>query len=225
MFLDPKTNELKGLEPDIAKCFAKELGVKCDIVQAEWDALIPGLLADKWDIIIANMNRLPSRAASVDFTLAYENYDGCCLAVRKSETKITGWNSLGKGVKIGTGRGNSAEAYAMKTWPDATFVPFASPQLAVQALIAGQLDVVIEDYTGMLGFQAQTPKIKLLETDNLRALNCTGFAVKPGNSRLLLWANIFLTNFKLSGDYAKVYHRWFPTVKVSEHPFEVIFDK
>ena len=61
MFLDPMTNELMGLEPDIAADFAEYLGVECEIVQMEWDALIPGLLADKCDIIIANMNRLPSR--------------------------------------------------------------------------------------------------------------------------------------------------------------------
>ena len=98
MYLDPLTNELMGLEPDIAADFAEYLGVECEIVQMEWDALIPGLLADKCDIIIANMNRLHSRAATVDFTLAFENFDGTCIAVRKDDYRIQVLDDLVDGI-------------------------------------------------------------------------------------------------------------------------------
>ena len=223
MYLDPDTNELMGLEPDIAKDFAEALGVECEIVQAEWDSLIPGLLADQWDIIIANMARLPSRAASVDFTLAYENYDGTCIAVRADEEKIVDWASMNdSSVKIGTGRGNSAEAYAIKVCPEAEIVPFASPQLGIQALIAGQVDAVVEDYTAMISFEAQNEgKIKLIQTDNLVNLQMTGFGVKPGNFRLWLWANIFLIQYKNSGDYAETWYKWFPEVPIAGTAFDV----
>lgn len=223
MYLDPDTNELMGLEPDIAADFAEALGVKCEIVQAEWDSLIPGLLADQWDIIIANMARLPSRAASVDFTLAYENYDGTCIAVRSDEERIVDWESMNdSSIKIGTGRGNSAEAYTIKVCPEAEIVPFASPQLGIQALIAGQIDAVVEDYTAMISFEKQNAgKIKLVGTDNLVNLQQTGFAVKPGNFRLWLWANIFLIQYKNSGNYAETWYKWFPEVPISGTSFDV----
>lgn len=222
MFLDPDTGELLGLEPDIAKAFARDLGVECEIVQAEWDALIPGLLADKWDIIIANMARRPSRAASVDFTLAYENYDGTCFAVRSDENNITSWDDFKDGIKVGTGRGNSAEAYTVMNYPDVEIVPFASPQFAMQALLAGQLDAVVEDYTGMVGYiEKFGDQIKLCETENLVNTVQTGFAVKPGNFRLWLWANIFLINFKNSGEHANLWYKWFPTVPIVESAFDI----
>lgn len=221
MYLDPMTNELMGLEPDIAADFASYLGVKLEIVQMEWDSLIPGLLADKCDIIIANMARLPSRATTVDFTLAYENYDGTCIAVRKEEQRIQGWSDLTSGVKVGTGRGNSAEAYTIKTCPQAEIVPFASPQLGVQALLAGQVDCVVEDYTAMISFEKQFEGIKLVATDQLVNRNTTGFAVKPGNFRLWLWANIFLISYKNSGDYANTWYKWFPDVPITGTAFDV----
>lgn len=221
MFLDPTTNELMGLEPDIAKAFAEKLGVECEIVQAEWDALIPGLLADKWDIIIANMARLPSRATSVDFTLAFENYDGSCIAVRADDDRIQGWSDLKAGIKVATGRGNAAEAYVMANYPDVEIVPFASPQLGIQALVAGQVDCVVEDYTAMINFQAQFEKIKLVATDELVNMLSTGFGVKPGNFRLWLWANIFLINFKQSGEYARTWYKWFPDVPITSNAFDV----
>jgi ABC-type amino acid transport substrate-binding protein len=221
MFIDPATNQLMGLEPDIAQAFAKKLGVKCEIVQAEWDALIPGLLADKWDIIIANMARLPSRAATVDFTLAFENYGAQTLAVRKDNTHIKGWNDLKKGVKVGTGRGNAAEAYVLANFPAVPIVPFASPQVAIQARVGGQDDVGTESYAAMISFEAANPRIKLIATNDLRAFITTGFAVKPGNFRLWLWANLFLIDFKNSGEYALLWKKWFPTIPVIENPFEV----
>lgn len=221
MFLDPMTNELMGLEPDIAADFAKYLGVECEIVQMEWDALIPGLLADKCDIIIANMARLPSRATTVDFTLAYENYDGTCIAVRKDDDRIQGWSDLTAGIKVGTGRGNSAEAYTIKTCPQAEIVPFASPQLGIQALLAGQVDCVVEDYTAMISFEEQFEGIRLVGTDNLVNCNTTGFAVKPGNFRLWLWANIFLISYKNSGDYAETWYKWFPEVPITGTAFDI----
>lgn len=221
MFLDPMTNELKGLEPDIAKDFAKMLGVKLQIVQAEWDALIPGLLADKWDIIIANMSRLPSRAASIDFTLAYENYDGTCFAVRADEKNIKSWDNFKGGIKVGTGRGNAAEAYVIANYPDVTIVPFASPQLAIQALVAGQVDAVAEDYCAMLNFEKKFDKIKLMETEHLVNLKSSGFGVKPGNFRLWLWANLFLIDYKGSGEYAKTWTKWFPEVPAKSTAFDI----
>lgn len=221
MYLDPLTNELMGLEPDIAADFAEYLGVECEIVQMEWDALIPGLLADKCDIIIANMNRLPSRAATVDFTLAFENFDGTCIAVRKDDDRIQGWDDLVAGIKVGTGRGNSAEAYVVANYPDVEIVPFASPQLGIQAMLAGQVDCVIEDYGGMIGYEKQFDNVKLVCTNDLRNMGTTGFAVKPGNFRLWLWANIFLINYKNSGDYATTYSKWFPELPVINSAFDV----
>jgi polar amino acid transport system substrate-binding protein len=221
MFLDPETNELKGLEPDTAAAFAKALGVELEIVQTEWDALIPSLIADKFDIIIANMGRLPSRAAVVDFTLAFENYDGTCIAVRKNEDKIKGWEDFKKGVKVGTGRGNVAEAYTKNTYPDIDMVPFASPQLAIQALVAGQVDCVVEDYTAMVSFAKEFDAIKLVATDPLVNVKMTGFAIKPGNFRLWLWANIFLIDFKNSGEHAKLWYKWFPDIPIVKAPFEI----
>lgn len=221
-FLDPKTGELVGFEADIAAEFAKTLGVKLELVPAEWDALIPGLLADKWDIIIANMARLPSRAVTVDFTLAFENAGYFAIAVRSNDDRFTKLADLNKkGIRLGTGRGNAAEKAAMEEAPNATIVPFASPQLAVQALIAGQVDAVPEDYEPLAGFAQHDRRIKVVGEKSYGYLMTTGFAVKPGNFRLWLWANLFLVDFKNSGGYLKLREKWYPGQTPPETAFEV----
>jgi ABC-type amino acid transport substrate-binding protein len=53
--------EYTGVEADLARRIAKELGVKPEFVITEWTTLIPGLKADRWDIIISSMAKSEER--------------------------------------------------------------------------------------------------------------------------------------------------------------------
>jgi len=210
-YYDPDTGEAVGLEVDIAKEFASDLGVKLELIGSEWDALIPGLLADKWDIVIANMCRLPSRAATVDFTLAYENIDGMAILVRADDDRFTAVSDLNQaGIKIGVNRGSAGHMCADKNAPAAEILPFQSASVAAMALQVGQLDAVVEDVTTMELYAREHPQLKVVGTSNLACPCWTGFAIQPGNFRLWLWANQFLIEFKVSGRYSILYEKWFP---------------
>ena len=68
MFRDPVTKEPKGLEVDIVNLLVKDLGVKAEIIDMEWKAIIPGLLAKKYDVVISGMSRTPKRNLAVSMT-------------------------------------------------------------------------------------------------------------------------------------------------------------
>lgn len=221
-FNDPKTGQLIGLEPDIAAEFAQALGVKLELVPSEWDALIPGLLSGKFDIIIANMARLPKRALVVDFTLAFENLDWSAVLVRSTETRIKKVEDLNKaGIKIGVNRGSAAHMCAEKNAPKATITAFANAQLAAMALQAGQLDAVVEDVTTMALYAKEHKQVKLTATDQILCGIRTGFAIKPGNFRLWNFSNMFLVTLKDSGKYAELYEKWFPGSKSIKACFDL----
>jgi ABC-type amino acid transport substrate-binding protein len=62
-----------GFDVQIAKYIAAELGMKLEIVAAEWEALIVGLNAGTFDGIIAGMSPTAEREEEVDFTDCYYN--------------------------------------------------------------------------------------------------------------------------------------------------------
>lgn len=50
-FHDPQTGELTGFDVDVAKAVAEQLGVEAKFFENEWDALFPGLQADRYQVV------------------------------------------------------------------------------------------------------------------------------------------------------------------------------
>ncbi len=73
--------EVVGFDIDIAKALCAEMKRKCELIQLEWDGLIPALKGRKIDAIIASMSATEERRKSIDFTDRY--YRIPARAVRK----------------------------------------------------------------------------------------------------------------------------------------------
>ncbi|MFB6348367.1 transporter substrate-binding domain-containing protein [Moraxella sp. ZJ142] len=71
-FNDTDANgNIVGFDVDVMNALCEEMNAKCEIVAQDWDGLIPGLLANKYDAIIAGMSVTPERQAQVDFSDSY----------------------------------------------------------------------------------------------------------------------------------------------------------
>lgn len=60
-----------GYDIDIASHVADELGLELVVRKIEWDGLIPALLSEEIDVIIAGMSPTPERAQTVSFSNEY----------------------------------------------------------------------------------------------------------------------------------------------------------
>ncbi|MGY4360335.1 ABC-type amino acid transport substrate-binding protein [Bradyrhizobium sp. i1.7.7] len=105
-FKDDK-GEIAGLDADLARLIAADMGVKLELVPVTGAARIPSLLSDKIDILIAGLGATPERAQQVMFSQPYavvnlgvygakaipaatgkkpDNLDGRSVAVAKGST-------------------------------------------------------------------------------------------------------------------------------------------
>src|SRR5204863_2238614 len=66
-FFDPKTNEPSGLDIDLGKALAAELGVKAEFKNISFDGLIPAIQAGQCDAIISGLFDKPTRREVLDF--------------------------------------------------------------------------------------------------------------------------------------------------------------
>lgn len=75
---------LDGFDVDIANAICKEMQVTCQIQGQDWDGIISGLKAKKYDAIIAAMSITPERQEQVDFTQTYFSNTLVFLAKKSS---------------------------------------------------------------------------------------------------------------------------------------------
>lgn len=63
--------KLVGFDVDVMNALCEQMKARCEIVAQDWDGIIPGLLVNKYDAIIAGMSITPERLEQVDFTEPY----------------------------------------------------------------------------------------------------------------------------------------------------------
>lgn len=69
-FTDP-SGKLVGFEIDLANDLCKRMKADCEIVAQNWDGIIPGLTAGKYDAIMAGMSITAKRMEVINFSNAY----------------------------------------------------------------------------------------------------------------------------------------------------------
>ena len=100
---------LVGFDIDLGNAICAELKVKCKWVESDFDGMIPGLKANKFDGVISSMTVTPVREKAIDFS--NELFSGPTSLVFKKGAGYSTPESL-KGKSVGYEQGTIQEAYA-----------------------------------------------------------------------------------------------------------------
>lgn len=138
------SGELEGFDIDIANALCEQMKVECEFVTQDWDGMIPGLQAGKFDAIIASMSITDERKQKVDFTNKYYNTPPA-LAVPK-DSNITGKTDADlKGVALGAQSSTTHSNYAEEKFPSAELKLYPTPDEYKLDLSSGRIDAAIDD--------------------------------------------------------------------------------
>lgn len=85
---------LVGFDVDVAREIGRRLGVKVNVIKAEFPSIIAGLQAGQFDMAVASQSKTPERERAVDFLSRPYYYDGFQLFVPANST-ATSLNTLG----------------------------------------------------------------------------------------------------------------------------------
>lgn len=138
--IDGKNDEIVGVDIEIAKKLADDLGVKLEVKDMQFNGLIPALDAGDIDMIIAGMVVDEQRLKAADFTDPYFE-QGQNVLVRKDDlNKFKSVNDL-KNKKIGSQLGSQQQTYAEENF-EAEIVAIPNNNDLILELKNGTLDAI-----------------------------------------------------------------------------------
>jgi len=144
-----ENGDLQGFDVEIAQALCDAAGFTCEFVVQDWDGIIPGLLAKKYDAIIASMSITAERAEVVSFTGKYYNTPAKFVAAEDFMTEIpddtAAANDILSGMKIGVQRATIHENFIRDNFPDVDLKSYATQDEANLDLANGRLDLVLAD--------------------------------------------------------------------------------
>jgi len=140
--------ELAGYDVDVAKGVAAIIGADFEYVCQEWDGMIPALLANKFDLIIASMSITDKRMEKIDFSGPYRFSTGQIVGSKSKD--MTLFDDEGnpipdnfKGLKVGLERATTYASWFEEILPDADVVLYDSSESLYLDLQNGRVDIIM----------------------------------------------------------------------------------
>lgn len=144
-FENLENGEYVGLDIDVAKAVAEELGLEVEFKTLQFDGIIPAIAAGgQADIAVSGITVDPERAEQVDFSDTYY-IDDQAIAVMNG-THYTPENAAEQlnfeGVTIAVQSGTTGETYVQENFPNATVQAYGNSTDCFAAMQAGQATAV-----------------------------------------------------------------------------------
>ena len=139
-FIDA-SGEVKGFDVEIANALCEEMDANCELVTQNWDGIIPGLIAGRYDAIIASMSITPERQEAVSFSEPY--YSNKLQFIAPRDSGFGPGDAAGSA--IGAQRATIAAQWLEENVPDADIRLYDTQENAYLDLESGRLDAVLAD--------------------------------------------------------------------------------
>ena len=204
-------NNLHGFDVDIAYALCEKMKAQCTVVAQDWDGIIPGLLAKKYDAIIASMAPSAEREQKVDFTNRYYTTT-LAIAVPK-DSDITDINAQSlKDKSIGAQAGTAQAIYAEDHFvPEGTDLKLYPTAIEADSDLSNKrLDAIIHDKFPLLSWLEKEGKdcCKLLgDIDGTQSP--ISIAIRKNSDDLKNRFNKAIDEIRADGTYDKISKKYF----------------
>jgi ABC-type amino acid transport substrate-binding protein len=195
-----------GYDVALLNALAKKWHVKLDIKNLDFNGLIAGLVAKKFDMVSVGLSATPERKKSISFSRAYVPYSQILAEARGDNTpaSIAAWNSSDK--TITSLQGSTAEALVQKTFPNATSHSFPDQNAAFLEVATGRAQgIVVENYLLAQFNKSNGNKLKEVPFPKPLHVEYGSYGVQKGNSKLAAGLSAFICAQQKSGQLAKTY--------------------
>lgn len=212
-YVDP-SGEALGAGPDVAKKLMEALGVgEIEWVTTNFSSLIPGLKADRFDMVAAEMAILPDRCGQVLFSEPNTSYGEGLLVAEGNPKDVHTYQDFAdnKQLKVAIMAGaDQLEMMQKLGVSDANVVTIASNADAISTVATGRADAYAATSLTASGLAKQGKGVEVAAkftdpvVDGKPVRSWGGFTFASGNEELRDAVNTALADFKKTPEWAEI---------------------
>src|SRR3954471_23701942 len=203
-FEQGKPPDYTGFDVDLVDAIAGKLGLKTHWEDTSFGTIFSDQQAGKFDMVASSATITPARSQKVTFSDPYFNADQSLMVQKGSD--IQSVDDITSSTRIGAQEGTTGQDYA-ETKTDAQVQTYAAIGTAFNALQAGQVDGVINDFAVSAYALKKYPQLDVVQ--EIKTGENYGFPMQPSNTALIDAVNGALKDSIADGTYEKIFKKWF----------------
>lgn len=206
-------NELVGTDIELLARVLDSMGGKIGDSQAvDWGALIPGIMAKRFDVVAAGMFVTPKRCAAVRFSQPYFGIKQAIAVPEGNPKGIMNYDSVrDMGLRIGVISGAAQHGYARAAGiPEANIIQLPDNAAGIAAIRAGRIDGWAVSAPGVREIVMGVPEGDIesspvfAEVAGQAAVSHGAFAFRPGDAAFVDEFDKALTAFVGSAEHVAI---------------------
>jgi ABC-type amino acid transport substrate-binding protein len=200
-YRNPKTQQLAGIDVDLARQLAGDLGpkVRVEFVDSSFAKLTLDVTADRCDIAMFAIGITPARAEKLRFSQPHLQSDIYAITTR-SNRRIQQWADIDQpGVVVAVAKGTYHEPVMRERLRQARLAVLDTPFAREQEVESGRADVFMTDYPYSQRMLANSDWARLVSPPASYHLTPYAYAMAPGDERWLQRIDHFILTIKQDG--------------------------
>lgn len=198
-YRNPRTGELQGLDIELARAFAGDLGTRVAFVETSFPRFIDDLREDRCDIGMFAIGATPARARIVEFSRPYLS-SGIYAVTTQTHPRIRRWEDLDQeGMVVAVQKDTYMDEYARGAFRNARVVAVTRPQEREDEVQSGRADAFLTDYPYGQRMLAFHPWAHLIEPVTPVQVTPYAYAVARDDPAWLERVNRFVDSIKRDG--------------------------
>ncbi|MDO8776947.1 MAG: ABC transporter substrate-binding protein [Burkholderiaceae bacterium] len=198
-YRNPKTQQLSGIDIDMATALGKDLGTAVEFVDSSFARLIDDITQDRCDVAMFAVGITPGRAQKLRFTRPHLASDIYAIT-SKSNRRIKGWDDIDKpGAVVAVAKGTLHEPVMKDKLRYAQLLVLDTPFAREQEVQSGRADVFMTDYPYSQRFLANADWARLVSPPGSYHVTPYAYAVQPGDDAWHARLERFVSDIKRDG--------------------------
>jgi polar amino acid transport system substrate-binding protein len=202
-------SEFKGVEPDLARALAADLGKTVKFVEVPWEGLIDALLNGKVDIIMSGMTITQERLMRINFSKPYLR-SGQSILVRRTDAALIQMTLFEPKTRVGAQKGTTGDYWVKQNCFRSDRKLYSTASQGARALVSKSLDAFVCDAPVNWWLASENESAGLTVVGGYLTEEFLGWGIRRDDPKLLEAANQFVDRSREDGRLQSIIQTWIP---------------